>query len=216
MTRYRTMRSHNVVVVFRLLLGGFMLCAAACSDGADKQKAAATLPGAGDGQNPPAEDVGDTSEAPTSDTSETAPVGDTGPVAPDDTTESGDTTTVADTGEEPDTQTRAPIAATYGLTLQGWDLDVGAEDTRCVIQRLDNPTEAWVTAIRTTLGKGSHHLIVYRSEETVEKLTPFDCVPFVETLSGKTVPLMISQIAEDALVLPDGVAFKFQPKPTHG
>lgn len=106
-----------------------------------------------------------------------------------------------------------PVAkAMYGINLADWKLNPKQEDTRCVIKRLDNEMVIYVQAIHTKLNKGSHHLIVYKSNETKEKLDPFPCNPFTETLSGGNVPLMITQIVEEKLQLPPGVAFKLEPK----
>lgn len=103
-----------------------------------------------------------------------------------------------------------PVPPVLALDMGGWILQPKQEATRCVVKRLDFADPSWIHAIHTKLGKGSHHLIVYRSDETVEQITPFPCAPFTETLSGGNVPLMISQVAEETLTLPPGVAFQFK------
>lgn len=90
-----------------------------------------------------------------------------------------------------------------------WTMKPKQEMTRCVIKRLANTDTVWVNAIKTKLGKGSHHVVVYRSDATEEKKEPFNCTPFTETLSGGNVPMMITQIPEETLQLPKGVAFPF-------
>lgn len=107
--------------------------------------------------------------------------------------------------------TRPPVVETYGAFIGDWTMSPGAETTRCVLKRLDNPSEVFVTAIHTKLDPGSHHLVVYRSASQEEKPEPFKCTPFTETLDGKTIPLLITQIPEETLQLPAGVAFKFEP-----
>ena len=105
-----------------------------------------------------------------------------------------------------------PYPVELKLQLITWQMQPKDETTRCMIKRLDNPDSVWVHEIQTVLAKGSHHLIVYRSDATEEQLVPFKCTPFTETLSGGNVPLMITQIPKETLTLPKGVAFKFAPK----
>lgn len=104
-----------------------------------------------------------------------------------------------------------PIAATHTTSIGGWSMEPGRETTRCVVKRLDNPTEVWVSQVRAELAAGSHHMIVYVSEETEERTEPFECTPFVETLRGQTYPILITQIRNETLTFPPGVAFKFAP-----
>lgn len=89
----------------------------------------------------------------------------------------------------------------------------GKENTQCVVLRLDNPALLHVGQIHNELTDGSHHLIVYRTNDTEEKLQPFDCQPFSDTLKPeKGSPLMITQKHDEVLTLPKGVAFTLQPK----
>jgi hypothetical protein len=88
----------------------------------------------------------------------------------------------------------------------------GEEVTRCVHRRLDNDEPIWVTSIDTRLAPGSHHLIVYRSTVTEEDPEPVDCTPFVDVIAGEAYPLMISQISDETLSLPPGVALKLEPR----
>ncbi len=124
-------------------------------------------------------------------------------------------TDAAETAETAETiilpTTPPPIIETQTTSTGGWTLAPGKEATKCVVQRLGNANELWVSQVRTTLAKGSHHLVVYVSDETEEQTTPFNCTPFVETLRGTTYPIMISQIREETLKFPSGVAFKFAP-----
>jgi hypothetical protein len=130
---------------------------------------------------------------------------------PDDGTPPADTSPPPpDTNPPPDT-TPPPPAETYEMKIGDWTVKPGKEGTKCMVKRLDNETAIWVTQIRTVLAKGSHHLIVYHSDETEEQLTPFNCTPFTEAIGGESFPLIISQISEEALTLPPGVAFKFKP-----
>ncbi len=84
----------------------------------------------------------------------------------------------------------------------------GVENTQCVVKKIGNLSQIRVGKIHNELFAGSHHLIVYRTNDTVEQPTPFDCQPFVDTLNpAKGAPLMITQKADEVLTLPDGVAF---------
>jgi len=90
----------------------------------------------------------------------------------------------------------------------------GVEATKCVTVRLSNTTAIKVHQLRNLLSQGSHHLIVYRDDmDTTERATPYDCQPFTGALnlSGMVAPVMITQKAEDALTLPDRVAYTFAP-----
>ncbi|MSP91313.1 MAG: hypothetical protein EXR79_05865 [Myxococcales bacterium] len=97
----------------------------------------------------------------------------------------------------------------YKTFIGDWKMKPKGEITKCVLKRLDNAGPMWVNAIATKITKGSHHLIVYRSDAKDEVLEPFECTPFAETLSGDNVPLLISQVSAETFKLPPGVAFKF-------
>jgi hypothetical protein len=155
----------------------------------------ASLPDATSADAPPPDDV-----APAADAS--APADSGGPDA-----------TPGDVGLSVPTlpEVRPPVVATHVTTLSAFTLQPGRETTRCVLKRLGNAEVLWVTDIATRLAPGSHHLIVYKSTETEEQPTPFACDPFVETLRGETYPIMITQIREETLSFPNGVAFRFEP-----
>jgi hypothetical protein len=96
----------------------------------------------------------------------------------------------------------------FSVAFDPLTIQPGEEDTQCVIRRLSNPTPLHVGKIHNVLGPGSHHLIVYRTNDTEEQLTPFACQPFVDLLTPeKGTPLMITQKPDDLLTLPAGVAF---------
>ncbi len=55
-------------------------------------------------------------------------------------------------------------------------------------------------------------MVVYRSDDTEEMLTPFECQPFVDTLDPtKGSPMVISQKDDDTITLPPGVAYTLDP-----
>lgn len=102
-----------------------------------------------------------------------------------------------------------------GLTGESFDVAIdvdgvssGVENTQCVIKRLGNPEPIRVGRIRNAISNSSHHLIVYRTNDTEERLEPFDCDPFIDTLDPAAgAPLMVTQKLDDTLTLPEGVAF---------
>ena len=162
---------------------------------------------------------GDIVETDTVDTSDTGALDTGGPdTALSDTSPdtSAPDTVEADTSA-PDTTTPDTVEVdstaptSYALTLGSWTMQPSQETTRCVVKRLGNTGTIRVNQIRTNLSRGSHHFIVYKSADTVEQTAPFPCTPFSETLGGQTVPLMISQIREETLTLPEGVAFELEP-----
>lgn len=102
----------------------------------------------------------------------------------------------------------------YSLRYGPITVQPGVEATRCVNLRLSNTAAIKVHQMRNLLSGGSHHLIVYKDDmETAERTTPYDCEPFTGALnlSGMVAPVMITQKAEDALTLPDRVAYTFAP-----
>ena len=121
---------------------------------------------------------------------------------------SGDDTSQIDAKDYQD----APPLTGDKFTLQfpTIHVDPSAEDTQCVWMRLDNPEPIKVHQLHNTLSPTSHHLIVYKdNHDMTEQLTPTPCQPFTGALNttGMIAPIMITQKADDALTLPDGVAY---------
>jgi hypothetical protein len=103
-------------------------------------------------------------------------------------------------------------AGSFAVNFGPQDAPPGEEHTKCVVKRLGNPASMHVGTVHNVLSKGSHHLVVYRVSDTVEQTTPFDCKPFTDTLDPtKGSTLMITQKADDALILPEGVAYTLEP-----
>jgi hypothetical protein len=124
---------------------------------------------------------------------------------------------VAGCGGE-DTQTSGTTSSNvtnpteFSVTFAAQMVNPGEEGTRCIEKRLTNKEAMYVNQIRNTLNSGSHHLIVYRTTTTEEKLTPFDCEPFTNLLKPESgIPLMITQTKDDLLELPEGVGFSMEP-----
>ena len=118
-------------------------------------------------------------------------------------------TAIAACGQSTGTASSGVAAGTsYSLTFSPGMVQPGVENTQCVVRRLGNPASIHVGTIHNTLSNGSHHMIVYRSAETVERTTPFACVPFTDTLDpAKGSTLMVTQKHDDLLNLPAGVGF---------
>ena len=83
------------------------------------------------------------------------------------------------------------------------------EGTQCVMKRLGNTDPISVREIHNTLGATSHHFIVYKVDDTIERSEPYPCNPFTDTLNDP--PLIITQRADDRLTLPEGVAYTIEP-----
>ncbi len=106
-----------------------------------------------------------------------------------------------------------PAMATESYTVSFGPVTVpaGVEKTQCVVKRLGNPGALHVGSIHNALGTASHHMIVYRVNDTQEILTPFDCKPFTDALDPtKGSPLMVTQKKDEVLTLPTGVAFSLE------
>ena len=105
-----------------------------------------------------------------------------------------------------------PVPGQQSITFGPVNLEPGAENTQCIQVRLGNTEQLRVHEMHNLLSQGSHHLIIYRTTETEEKLTPYNCDPFIDTLDpSKGAPLMVTQKHEETLTLPEGVAFTLEP-----
>jgi hypothetical protein len=105
----------------------------------------------------------------------------------------GVTSTSAGTGGANPTPTT--LTATMGpITIQS-----GEEAVKCVVVNLGNAAPAFVRRFRTDLNPGSHHMIVYTTDEA-ETSTPFDCQSF--GVSGGSA-IFIAQQAHSELVFPN-------------
>ncbi len=99
------------------------------------------------------------------------------------------------------------MAQSYTVSWDAITVMPGEENTQCVVKKLSNPTAIHVGTIHNVLQQGSHHLIVYKTNDTVEQPTPFACQPFSDLAHPeKGTPLMISQKKDDTLTFPQGVA----------
>ena len=95
----------------------------------------------------------------------------------------------------------------YSLTFGPILVPAGTENTQCIVRRLGNAAPLHVGSVHNTLGTASHHMVVYRVNDTAEQITPFACKPFQDTVTGNGSPIIISQKADDLLEMPSGVAY---------
>jgi hypothetical protein len=101
-----------------------------------------------------------------------------------------------------------PPAGSYTVTFGPITVGPGQENTQCIVVPLGNPTPIHVGQIHNVLGNASHHMIVYRVNDTTPQPTPFDCQPFTDTLDPtKGSVLMVTQKKDDLLSLPQGVGY---------
>jgi hypothetical protein len=102
--------------------------------------------------------------------------------------------------------------ASYTLIWGPVTVPPGTERTQCVVKRLDNLAPLQVGSFHNRL-TASHHLLLYRVGDTAERPEPYDCQPFTDTLApDKGAPILITQIEEETLTLPPGVAYTLAPR----
>jgi hypothetical protein len=102
---------------------------------------------------------------------------------------------------------------TFKITLGPITVPPSGENTQCVEKKLSNLDAKWIGKLHTQLTGVSHHLIVYKVAGSEERAEPFDCTPFLDTLNPDTgVPVMVTQVHEETLDLPFGVAFGIEPE----
>jgi hypothetical protein len=103
------------------------------------------------------------------------------------------------------------IAKTIGLITA----ESGGEGTKCITVNLNNPEGLYALRFRSDLSTGTHHLIAYTSNQTVEAPDPKNCEPFSGILTGEH-PIFIAQQPQAQLVFPtddDGTPVGFELKP---
>ena len=122
-----------------------------------------------------------------------------------------------DDEKQPDasmTMTGSGSNVTYSLQWGPVNVAANVEDTQCIWLQLPNTASIKVHEIHNLLSDGTHHLIVYKDDmDTTEQTTPMDCQPFTGALNttGNIAPLVITQAKDDDVVLPDAVAYTFNP-----
>lgn len=84
-------------------------------------------------------------------------------------------------------------------------LEPGEEQTVCIVVDAGNEAERYVRAIRTTLPRGSHHMILYRTTEGLRP-RPQSCIPFA---SGGDA-MFIAETPEAELLFPSEAGLVFE------
>jgi hypothetical protein len=92
------------------------------------------------------------------------------------------------------------------LTIGPFNLAPNQEVTYCVTKLLPAEAAKNITRIESDLLPGSHHLIFYKSADTVESPNPTPCQAFADVING-TVPLYIAESRSSFLDFPQGVAY---------
>jgi hypothetical protein len=105
----------------------------------------------------------------------------------------------------PDLATTAP-AGSVTASIGPISLASGDEVVVCTTQRLSNTTDIDVVKISTALQPGSHHLVLYKSDATVEQTTPQSCTSFDGIMKGEQ-PLFIAESASSTMQLPSEAAY---------
>lgn len=100
------------------------------------------------------------------------------------------------------------VADAFTVKWGPFEVPAERESTRCVMKRLGNTEPISVHEIHNVLGATSHHFIVYRVNDTVERPEPYPCNPFTDTFNDP--PLIITQRTNDRLTLPEGVAYTIE------
>src|SRR5689334_12021043 len=77
----------------------------------------------------------------------------------------------------PDMATAALPPNALTVQIGPFDIASGEEIVKCSVVKLPNTSDIDVVRLQTTLAPGSHHLVLYRSAETME-IAPYDCTSF--------------------------------------
>ncbi len=104
---------------------------------------------------------------------------------------------------------------TIARSMGPFTAESGMESTQCITVNLNNPEGAYVRRVRADLSTGSHHMIVYTSDKTVEEPDPKPCQSFSGILNGEH-PIFIAQNPQAELVFPndeDGTPVGFEIPP---
>jgi hypothetical protein len=79
------------------------------------------------------------------------------------------------------------------------------ETTVCIVVPLGNAEDFVVRSVDVSLAPGSHHLIVYKTQDP-EQTTPYTCTPFTDIAFGTDTPLVFANKEQVNWTFPDGVA----------
>jgi hypothetical protein len=91
-----------------------------------------------------------------------------------------------------------PATTTLSAKMGPLTIQSGEEAVKCVVVSLGNPESVFVRKFRTTLKEGSHHMIVYTSDQPPDP-TPYSCQSF-DVQGGSAI--FIAEQAKSELALP--------------
>jgi hypothetical protein len=126
-------------------------------------------------------------------------------------------------GEQSSSEPIAKVSGAVGPLAAPID----GEDTICVTRRMTNAEGGYVRRVTGGLTEGSHHLIVYRSEEVEEKPEPEHCDGLsgifvtdggVPGIDSANVPIFIAQQRSTEIVMPrepetgKPIGFRIEPQ----
>jgi hypothetical protein len=120
---------------------------------------------------------------------------------------SSSTGSTGSTGSTSSSSSGAPFDAggvveSYTTGMGPIQLGPGVEETNCITIHLGNTAGGFVRRFRADLQPGSHHMIVYTSDDTTESPTPTPCIALSGILMGEH-PVFIAQQPEAELLFPD-------------
>lgn len=106
--------------------------------------------------------------------------------------------TTSSTSSSETTATTEPDATLLKAEYGPFSIPSGEEAVKCIVVALDNAEPVIVRRFRTTLNEGSHHMIVYKSDQPPNP-TPFACQSF--GVQGGSA-IFIAQQPQSELVFP--------------
>lgn len=93
----------------------------------------------------------------------------------------------------------------YQASIGPIDLPAGTETTQCIVMPLGNTEDVVVNSLDVNLSLGSHHLIVYMTNDEVQS-DPVNCTPFAGIAMGTDEPLVLANKQHATWTFPSGVA----------
>ncbi len=101
----------------------------------------------------------------------------------------------------------------YEVSIGPIDTPPGGERILCVVASVGNAERIGINRIESETSTVSiHHFGFYKVYGMEEQLEPFDCTPFSSKLDPEVaIVSFVTQRTEDAVQLPPGVGFEFEP-----
>jgi hypothetical protein len=95
---------------------------------------------------------------------------------------------------------------TVSMTMGPVNVTPGQERVVCLDRKLPTDHAIDIDKISAEITTGGHHLVFYKSNETVESAAPFECSSF-RGVFNRMVPLFIAQKHDSELQFPKGIAY---------